>query len=126
MSGPSGGGGGDWRPTSESRPTTRSGSDASGSGTATMDPCDIDTTLPLNSPNQAVLNRVIVGDILGVQLIPGPPMVLVASTASGDVVGSITAAQMAQLIACIRQGVTYQAEVKVIRGGLCQVRVTRV
>jgi hypothetical protein len=49
---------------------------------------------------------------------------LVAQTSAGGTVGSITSPSMPQIIQCITQsGNQYEAEVRSIRGGLCQVEV---
>jgi hypothetical protein len=124
MSGPSGGGGDNWRPTG-SPATPVPGDRGRGKGGDAPDPCDITVDTPLNSPNPAALAGLKSGDVLAVRLQAGPPVVLVALAPGGQVVGSITAAAMAQIIACIRSGVQYQAEIRSIRGGVCTVRISR-
>lgn len=123
-SGSGGGGGGDWRPTGGTGPSDQktTGSGGKGGGTS-RDPCHITELTTLNSPNRTVVTTLRDGDLLDVQLQAGPPRQLVAEH-NGTVAGSITSPKSAQIIQCIsRQGRAYVAEVRSIRGGLCQVEV---
>lgn len=114
----SGGGGGDWRP-----PAGGGGSGGGGGGGDPTDPCDIHDVTNLNSPNQAVVRTLKVGDLLHVHLNPGPPRVLEVQDISGNVAGSITSAALPRLVQCIRQGRRYVAEVLTVRGGIVSVEV---
>lgn len=124
MSG-SGGGDGNWRPTgSAETPGTKTGSGSGGGGGGTSgEPCDITELTTLNSPDRTVVATLRIGDVLEVRLQAGPPRQLVA-VAGSAVAGSITSPKSAQIIQCISQkGWTYVAEVRSIRGGLCQIEV---
>lgn len=133
-----GGGGGDWRPEpTPIRPKTPTGGGGDGGGSGggsgtgdgggDPDPCDISETTNLNSVNSTILATLRIGDVLAVVYQPGPPARLLAVTSGGAAVGSITSPSMAQIILCItRGGHSYQAEVIAIRGGLCQVQISRV
>ncbi len=138
MSGGGGGGGGDWRPEptpiKPKKPTSGGGAgggsgggSGGGDGGGEPDPCDISELTNLNSVNAAVLATLRVGDVLTVVYQPGPPARLVAVAASGATVGSITSPSMAQIILCItRGGHSYEATIVAIRGGICQVEISRV
>ena len=64
------------------------------------------------------------GAILEVGVLPGPPPVLVVRTVAGQVAGSLTFVGYLDLIDCIQQrGVTYQATIMSIAGGVYEVRV---
>jgi hypothetical protein len=120
-----GGGGGDWRPEPKApvtapKPTGSGG----GSGGEQVDPCVIEEVTTLNSVSAVVLRGVRLGDLLDVDVIPGPPPRLVAKDPTGNTVGSITSRSMLQFIACIQNGRQYVAEVLSIQGGTCTVRVT--
>ena len=123
MSGGGGGGGGDWRPEpTPIKPTKPGGGGGGGGGPA--DPCDIVETTNLNSVNATALASLAVGSILDVVYQAGPPAQLLAQSA-GTTIGSITSPHMPQIIQCITQGHSYEAEILVIRGGLCQVEIRR-
>jgi len=127
MSGGGDGGGEDWRPTSppeqpKKKPSGTGGSGGGGGGTP-GDACDITEFTTLNSPNRQVVSTLRVGDLLDVELRIGPPRQLVAQQ-NGTIAGSITSPKSTQIIQCIsRQHRAYVAEVKSIRGGVCQVEV---
>lgn len=71
-----------------------------------------------------MLTPLSVGAILEVDVLPGPPPVLVVRTAAGQVAGSLTFVGYLDLIDCIQQrGVTYQATIMNIAGGVYEVRV---
>jgi hypothetical protein len=127
MSGSGSGSGGDgsWRPTGATeRSGQKPGGERGGSGSGKSgDACDITEVTTLNSPNRTTVTTLRVGDILDVQLQAGPPRRLVA-THNGSVAGSITSPKSTQIIQCItREGRAYVAEVRSIRGGLCQVEL---
>ena len=67
---------------------------------------------PLNSVNPHSLGNITIGDELPI-----------CEHASGIVVGSITAIELAQLFACMEMGYQYVAEVESINGGTCLVRI---
>ena len=120
----SGGGGGDWRRTSVQPSEPSKGTDERGErGRASADPCDVTEVTLLNSPNRTVVSTLRVGDRLVIELRPGPPRQLLAVHAS-QIAGSITSPKSAQIILCIqRQNRAYIAEVRSIRGGLCEVEI---
>ena len=120
-----GGSGRDWTEVGRPPATEASGGGDGGTGGPEADRCDIVSLTNLNSPNAAVVGTLRSGDVLDVHLQVGPPRLLLAATAAGQVVGSITSAEMARLIACIQQGESYVADVLSVRGGICQVRVHR-
>lgn len=117
-----GGGGGDWRP-DPIQPRARSKGDTGGGA---PDPCDISDLTNLNSVNRMVLATVTAGTVLQVQYDQGPPRRLLAVTANGAAVGSITSPSMPQIIQCMQAGHTYEAIVRSIHGGICQVEVRAV
>ncbi len=121
MSGGGGGGGGTWRPTPQAAPKAP-GSQGGGGGTP-RDPCNINETTNLNSPDRTVLAGLRTGDVLTVEFKTGPPRVLVAVTEARAVAGSITSPSMPQVIQCIQQGWHYVAEVLAVRGAVCQIRI---
>ena len=92
---------------------------------AVDDPSSIFEITTVNSPDRAVIGSLRVSQILNVELVPGPPRRLVVKTFDDRTVGSITSPSLPQLVACIRGGVAYVAEVLSIRGAICQVRVQR-
>lgn len=108
-----GGGGGDWRP----KP------DVTQDGVPPADPCDIHELTTLSSPSASVVRGLSPGDVLDIQLRPGPPRVVEAHTSGGQVAGSITSPVLAQLVQCIQRGRRYQADVHTIRGGMVSVMV---
>lgn len=75
---------------------------------------------PLNSVNPHSLGNITIGDELPICEHDGS---IVAIDASGIVVGSITAIELAQLFACMEMGYQYVAEVESINGGTCLVRI---
>jgi hypothetical protein len=122
MSGSGSSGGGSWRP--EPKPGQQVGSAEGGGGREAPDPCAIVEVTNLNSVDATVLRGVRLGDRLNVVYRTGPPIRLLAETPTGEVLGSITSPSMAQIIQCIGQrGRRYIAEVRVIRGGICEVEV---
>lgn len=121
------GGGGTWRP--EPKPASKpkagnGGKGGGGGGGGQPDPCEIVEITALNSVNRTVLATLRVGDVLDVVFQAGPPQQLLAQT-RGQTVGSITSPSMPQIIQCIRAGHAYEAEIKSIRGAICQVEVRR-
>ncbi|WP_207005353.1 hypothetical protein [Trinickia mobilis] len=123
MSGSDRGGSEVWRP--EPKPVNQNKGGAGGQGGGGVaDPCVLSEVTNLNSVNAAVLQTVGVGDVLVVDFEPGPPRRLLAKTATGQTVGSITSPSMLQIIQCIAtRNMTYVAEVLAINGAICQVKV---
>lgn len=92
-------------------------------GTNTTDECgNLSARTTLNSPQAAVIGRLKVGDVLIVRLRIGGPEIVVALF-EGQEVGSITFTQLITLIACLKQGFPYVADVLAIKGGGCEVMV---
>lgn len=120
-----GGSGRDWTEVGRPPATDTSGGGGGGTGGPEVDRCNIISLTNLNSPNATVVSTLRPGDVLDVHLQVGPPRLLLAVTSPGQIVGSITSAEMARLIACIQQGESYVAEVVSVRGGVCQVRIHR-
>lgn len=75
---------------------------------------------PLNSVDPHVLSTIKVGDEL---LICEQAGSIVATDASGNVAGSITAVELAQLFACMEAGYRYVGVVENINGGTCLIRI---
>lgn len=119
MSGGSQGGGGDWRP----GPGGSAGGSGGGGRGDPADPCELHEITNLSSPNPSVVRTLTPGDVLQVQLNPGPPRVVEVRDASGGIAGSITSAVLPRLVQCILRGRSYEAEVRVVRGGIVSVAV---
>lgn len=73
------------------------------------------------SPQPAAAN-LSVGDILEVVLRSGPPPAIDLVDGKGDVVGSLII-RIADLLRCLQDGFTYEAEVKQVNGGDIRVEV---
>ncbi|MFL5897647.1 MAG: hypothetical protein ACJ76D_04175 [Solirubrobacterales bacterium] len=85
-------------------------------------PCDqlkFRTSVASPQPAADALNN---GDVLRVVLEPGPPVVIHLVDGNGDVVGSLIT-RVADLLRCIQDGFSYEADVRVINGGDFQVDV---
>jgi hypothetical protein len=88
------------------------------------DACETLTqVLPLNSPNQAVLNKIRKGNLLDVVAMPSNGVVLVYALFQGEIAGSITSTIFQRIAECIEQGFSYVAEVVEIQGGVCKVKI---
>lgn len=93
-----------------------SGRDGSESG----DPCAITEVTTLNSPDRTVLATLRVGDVLVLALQDGRRLLAM----HGDrVAGSVTSASHAHILQCMQQGRQYDALVRSVRGGACEVRI---
>jgi hypothetical protein len=111
-----------WRPVPKQPVKSKSGTGDGGGGEP--NPCDITEITNLNSVDRTVLSTVRVGDVLTIVYLVGPPRRLVARTAGGNIVGSITSPSMPQIIQCMTQSnYGYEATVLSIRGALCQVEL---
>jgi len=94
-------------------------SDGFGSGSGT-DNCDIVKEVPLNSPNQGVLDVLSVGDKL---FVVSENNSVLAKTATGETAGSLSYTGFALLVTCIAQGYSYEAIVTFKDGAVCKVRI---
>ena len=75
---------------------------------------------PLNSVDPHVLSTIKIGDELSICEQDGS---IVATDAPGNIAGSITAVELAQLFACMEAGYRYIGVVESINGGTCLVRI---
>jgi hypothetical protein len=114
----SSGGDDDPRPSMPSKPKG-----GGGGGGDPSDDCNIREQTRLNSPDRTVLATLRVGDILKLQLENGPPVMLVALDSRGRPAGSITSPMLPQIVQCIRQGKTYEAEIQALNGAICEVQI---
>lgn len=124
MSG-SGGGRSDYYPPTPPptpRPTDGGGGGGGGGGGDT-DPCDIVETVPLNSPQPAIVATLNVGDVLDVVLVTTGPRPVLEVQRVGQRAGALTHRNHLRLINCITDGRTYQAVVVRRSGGAVEVRV---
>lgn len=113
-------------PSSARSTTSRTGGGGSGGGGG-ADPCDIVQTAPLNSPQQAVVSTLNIGDSLHVVLTGSPPrQIIEVRTSAGAVAGSLTHRGHLQIIDCIAQGHSYEAIVVALSGAFVTVRVQRI
>jgi hypothetical protein len=121
MSGGSSSGSGfdSWR-TSGGATKPSGGGGGAGGGT---DKCAIYETAVLASPVPAVIATLSVGDILAVDLETSPRDRVVVRTNGGQVAGAITSIRLVDIIECIGEGFSYQAEVKSINGGKIEVEI---
>lgn len=103
-----GSGGGSWTPSVPSSPCSR-----------------LAFIAVINSPQQAVVSTLSVGDVLQVSLLTNP-VITVVVTKNGAVAGSITCAQLSQLISCLQNGYDFEATVDNISGAHCKVRVNAI
>ena len=125
MSG-SGGGRSDYYPSTP--PSTQKATDGGaggggGGGGGGADVCDIVETVPLNSPQPAVVATMNVGDVLGVVLVTSGPRPVLEVQRSGQRAGALTHRNHLRLIHCITSGRSYQAVVVRKSGGAVEVRV---
>jgi hypothetical protein len=87
------------------------------------DDCAIHERTRLNSPDRTVLVTLRVTDILRLELDNGPPIRLLAVDARGRPVGSITSPKSPQIVACIRRGRSYEADILAINGAICEIDI---
>jgi hypothetical protein len=98
------------------------GDEGNGGGhNGSSDPCRRSWQGPINSPKQTVLKGAMVDDVLVVEV--SPQKILVVKR-NNQVAGSLTFLGYLKVIDCIGlQGVTYQATITNIRGGIHEVKV---
>jgi hypothetical protein len=99
----------------------------SGSGgwtpSAPSNPCDQLSFLAIiNSPQPAVISRLKKGDVLKVAFQASPQPAVVVEY-KGAVAGTLTGTKISNLISCLQNGYTFEAEVISIVGGKCTVEV---
>jgi 2-methylaconitate cis-trans-isomerase PrpF len=101
-----------------------SGSDSSGGPSAgpSSSPCEkLRLVRNLEAPVHGVADGLKTGDLLNVVLHEGPPVLVVATDASGNEAGGLL--PIGQLIDCLKQGFPFVAEVTGTNGGAIQVLV---
>lgn len=100
-----------------------SGFGSGGGGSISCSSLSIITQLA--SPKSAVISKLMVGDILGVELTPpaGPIQLI---TNEGEIAGAVLSPDVAKLVECINDENEYQAKVLDIKGGNCQVLITHI
>lgn len=78
----------------------------------------------LASVVEEVLDKTVVGDVLPVeaQSLDGPVVVL----KDGEVLGTVLSSYLVQLLNCMNDGTTYEAEVIKIEDAICQVKISAV
>lgn len=85
-------------------------------------PCDhLKFRTSVASPQPAA-EEADVGDVLTVELKSGPPVVIHLVDGDGNTVGSLIT-RIPDLIRCIQDGFSYEADVKEVNGGDMQVEV---
>lgn len=104
-----------------------SGSDRSsrggGGGTDAAIACErLQFETEIRSPNPAVIGKIQVGEVLGVQLRAGPPIVVVIVRGAQDV-GGIVSPKATRLRECITQGTQYSATVISVNASVVKVRI---
>lgn len=107
-----GGGGGSWD--KDWRPPTNGGEN---------DKCNILERTVLNSPVASVVSNLNVGDILLVELETTPRNRVVAKSSAGAVAGAITSSRLVDLIECLQDEHTYEAEVISVQGGRVEIEI---
>ena len=108
--------------------SSQAGGSASGAGEGgdpgAADSCDIMQRAPLNSPQPAVVSKLVVGDILAVVLnTTGPRPVLEAHSRGRGLAGAFTHRGHLNVIRCIQAGHSYRAVVLQVAGGSVDVRI---
>lgn len=75
----------------------------------------------LNSPKPVIVSQLKVGDLLDVVLNSQGQGIILEH--NGQIAGSLTSSQVAQLVNCMNSGFDYQATVVQLNGGQCVVRI---
>lgn len=104
-------------------PASKTPKGGGGGGGDPNDACAIFERTRLNSPDKTVLATLRVNDVLKLELKDGRPVLLLAVDSRGRTAGSITSPKLPQIIACIRQGRAYEAEVQTLNGAICEVQI---
>lgn len=106
-------------------PSSGGGGSGVGGGGQPADPCLKIRRGPINSPKPAVIAGLKVGSVLSVRVrTVGTSLVLVVEDSNGAVAGSLTFVGYLEIVDCIQnRGISYQAVVINIAGGVCEVRV---
>lgn len=99
------------------------GGGGGGGGGGGDDPCDIVETVPLNSPQPAVVATLNEGDVLEVALDTSGTRPVLEVRAGESRAGALTHRNHVRIINCIAGGRTYRAVVVRKRGGAVEVRV---
>jgi hypothetical protein len=110
-------------PDDDPRPTPKPPKGGGGGGGDPDDACAIFERTRLNSPDKTVLATLRVNDVLKLELKDGRPVLLLAVDSRGRPAGSITSPKLPQIVACIRQGRSYEAEVQALNGAICEVQI---
>jgi hypothetical protein len=102
-----------------------SGGGGGGSGGGVSDvPCErLLFTTHLTSLDPDVAETVHQGELLEVALRTPTGTTIIARTNAGEILGAITSGSHAQLLTCLRAGVSFRARVVSIQGGDCEVEV---
>jgi len=104
-------------------PMPKGGGGGGGGGAGGSDPCDIVETVPLNSPQPAVVSTLNVGDVLDVTVNSTGPRPVLEVSHGGQRAGALTHRNHLTLVNCIVNGRNYQAVVVKKVGGSVEVRV---
>ena len=120
--------GGSGEGTSHTRPrrgSTRAVGGTGGTGTPSgVNPCAlIDELVRLSSPKPTVIAQLHVGEVLQLTINNNAPPIL-ASSANGNVAGSVVPSSLQKLLECMKAKFKYIATVESIKGGICVVRIT--
>lgn len=103
------------------------GSDYSGGGGASfndVDACDkLIVNSRISSPKEEVVTELSIGDVLDVALDDAGQYPSVRLLREGRLAGGIATPQTATLIACMRSGTIYRAEVTSVNDGEVKVRI---
>lgn len=111
MSGPSNSDSGSWR---------SAGDD--GNGASGANKCAITEKTILASPVPAIIATLKVGEILSVEL-ETTPRARVVIKRLGQTAGALTSARLVDIIECLRNSFSYEAEVLSINGGRIEIEI---
>lgn len=84
---------------------------------------DLVVRTQLTSPQEEVVGRINVDDVLDVSIQEVSGRLVVVATLEGDIAGGLTAPNLQSLRDCIDQGTEYEAIVTSVDGGQVRVRV---
>ncbi|WP_447725886.1 hypothetical protein [Sphingomonas koreensis] len=108
----------DWRQTG----TSQSGG-AAGGGGGGPDKCAIYEKTVIASAVASVVATLKAGDILLVELETAPRNRVVVKTVAGAVVGAVTSLRLVDMIECLKEKFSYQAEVLSISGAKVEIEI---